>query len=138
MAGVQTDANGLSWLQFLTENKTIQFIPISNEGHECLAKVFITRENETTLEAGPTLIKLGFARAIPIPDQITSENKSLISYSNRLKQLEKSAKYHRQGQWHLLPENWLQKKLRKSTENLSRQIKLSKNLLPKLSFARST
>jgi endonuclease YncB( thermonuclease family) len=132
VAGVQTDSNGMCWLQFFTDQKNIKFIPISNEGNECLARVYIERENEKTMDAGLSLIKLGFAQAVPFPKEIVDKDKTLISYFNRLKQNERVAKAARRGQWHTLPESWLRWKIRRTSENLLHQMKLSIQILPQM------
>lgn len=127
---MQTDGNGLAWLQNLTQDKTIKFVPLSNEGDECISRVFILRENGlgdkkriVTIDAAQALVKLGFAKAADFPQQLTLKDKSLVSYQNRLKNSERIAKFMRRGQWHLLPENWLKRKLRRSFEDLQLMLK---------------
>jgi hypothetical protein len=119
---VQTDANGLAWLQNVTVNKTIKFVPLSNDGNECIARVFVLRqvgENRIrSLDAARSLVKMGFAKATVFPEELTRQDKTLVGYQNRLKDSEKIAKLLRRGQWHLIPENWLQRKLRRSLEVL--------------------
>lgn len=132
MAGVNTDGNGLSWLTHLTDHKEIKFLPISNDGSECVARVYISRENEKDLDAGISLVKMGFAKAVPFPKEIILKDKSLMSYYNRLKNLENRARSSRKGQWHMLPENWLMWKLRTASEKLVHQITPSKDILPQV------
>lgn len=130
VGGVQIDPNGLAWLQNITQNRKIKFVPLSNEGNECIARVFIVRDNLRTLDAAQSLVQLGFAKATPFPDQLISRDRTLIGYQNKLKTSEKIAKAMRKGQWHLIPENWLKWKLRRTFEMLQFNLKPASMKLP--------
>lgn len=130
MAAVQIDGNGYSWLQILTTGKKIKFLPLTNNGNECTAKVFLIQESKKDLDIGRALVGLGFAKTGAIRGDIDS--KGFAKYHMQLKISETKAKSLRKGQWHAIPESFLRWFLRIQLEKVLYNLKPRQSRLPPL------
>lgn len=133
MAGVQIDGNGYSWLQILATNKTVHFVPLNNEGNECVAKVYLTEPGKKTIDVGRALVGLGFAKASPLAGNIgPAVKQSFENYERQLKLSELKAKSLRKGQWSSLPESWIRWFTRTTIEKIIFNMKPMEKKLPSL------
>lgn len=132
VAGVNIDGNGYSWLQLVVTDKQVKFLPISNTGNECLAKVYLVEHNKKDLDIGRALVGMGFARAVPLSKDIDASG-NYESYFKQLKSSETKAKRSRSGQWHLtLRESWIQWYIRRTIEKIVFRFKPYDKKLPAL------
>lgn len=131
VAGVHIDGNGYSWLQILTTNQKVKFVPLNNTGNECLAKVFLVQPNKQDLDIGKALVGFGFAKTAPLSKELEVGG-SFQAYHKQLKASELKAKSNRKGCWHLLPEPWLRWYLRKTFDKIVYNFKPLEIKLPAL------
>lgn len=117
----------------LLEDEKIEFIPISNRGNECYAKVFHTEKNHKTLDVAKALVGLGFAKTIPAPDIKTLKfDESFQRYHAQLRLSEFKARALRRGCWNQLPEPWIRNKVRAELEKLLFKLKTPDRKIPAL------
>jgi len=133
VAGVHIDGNGFSWLQLLLTNKEVKFVPVTNSGNECHAKVFLVQQNKKDLDTARALVGLGFARTAPLTQEIDlKNNRGFVSYHKQLKSSESKAKSLRRGLWSSLPEPWIRWYIRTQIERLFFNLKPLEKKVPAL------
>jgi len=131
VAGVQIDGNGFSWLQVIATGKPVKFIPFSNIGSDTFAKVILTEKGKRPLDVGRALVSLGFAKVVPLNQEIGfNVDKNIQRYLKQLKSSESRAKRLRKGQWSFLPESWFRWKIRSECEKLLFKMKSDEKKIP--------
>lgn len=135
LAGVDINSNGYSWLQSVTINKKIRFIPITinHDNIECQVLMLSAFPKKPDLDLGDALISLGFAKATPLPRALTND-KILTHYYKCLNSTENRAKRKRVGLWltSLPPPSWPMRLLRNAVGNAITAITPPGKRLPQL------
>lgn len=118
-------------LELLAAEKQIKFLPISNQGQQCQAEVFLIDAKGRSFDVAKTLVSLGFARTVPLTQEINLQSdKSFQRYYKQLKSSESRARWLRKGQWSQLHENWLRWKLRTQLDKLFFNLKPNDRKIP--------
>ncbi|KAJ6637313.1 Protein C3orf33 like [Pseudolycoriella hygida] len=97
IAGVQINSNGYSWLQTVTVNREVTFLPLSKENNHVECQVFLHNSSpqKPILDLAECLTILGFANV----NNNLGENKNLQKYYDNLIKLQNRAKKTRTGLW---------------------------------------
>jgi hypothetical protein len=123
-------------LQSQAIGKEIRFIPFTNSGKlpHCCAKVLLVDENRKEVDLGKALMTLGFAKFVPLTQEIDLkfEKSNFESYYRQLQSRESKAIKSRLGQWRFVPENFLHYKLRTIISKLIFNAKPSVRRIPEL------
>lgn len=100
VAGVQINANGYSWLQSVTVNHKVKFLPLSKKDDhvECQVLLLNSSPHNPVLDVAECLTKLGFANVTNHPAD-TENDKNLQKYFQNLIRLQNKAKRTRTGLW---------------------------------------
>jgi len=112
LAGVQVNANGFSWLQSVTVNHKVTFLPLSKKDDHVECQVFLLNSSpyKPTLDLAECLTMLGFANVTSMtihPSNIEND-KSLQKYYDNLLKMQNRAKKTRSGLWaeRIPPPRW--------------------------------
>jgi len=100
VAGVQINANGYSWLQSVTVNNKVKFLPLSKKDDhvECQVLLLNSSPQNPVLDLAECLTKLGFANVNTHPTDL-AHDKNLQRYFQNLAKLQTKAKRTRTGLW---------------------------------------
>uniref|UniRef100_A0A1L8DCZ4 TNase-like domain-containing protein n=1 Tax=Nyssomyia neivai TaxID=330878 RepID=A0A1L8DCZ4_9DIPT len=107
IAGVSVNHNGLSWLQGVTVEHRVEFIPLFTNADtaECVVFVLPTeydkqlKKNPRSLDVAEALLSLGFAQTTGIPTEVPVKDKKMRDYYKLLSYVEKKARKNREGVW---------------------------------------
>ncbi|XP_055683634.1 uncharacterized protein LOC129790233 [Lutzomyia longipalpis] len=107
IAGVSVNHNGLSWLQGVTVDRKVEFIPLfrHTDAAECVVFVLPSeqerrlKKNPRSLDVAEALLSLGFAQTTGIPAEVHQSDKKMRDYYKLLSYVEKRAKNKREGIW---------------------------------------
>ncbi|CAO1430257.1 unnamed protein product [Diamesa hyperborea] len=134
ISGIEINANGFSWLQTVTANKKIDFLPLSTAGNAAECQVFLLEKNKKPLDIGKALLSLGFARSAPLVKEITAQYdiKSAEKYYQQLQKIETTSKSRRLGMWSTLPSPWPLRMFGKQWDSLKYTMTPDSRKLPEL------
>lgn len=119
--GVKINGNGYSWLQSVTVNHSVKFIPILRDGDIAVCQVFLLQPKCTkvgsvciilcllylrtlctyfqpALDLATSLTSLGFAQVVEIPNECVGDL-SLTAYHKNLLKIQNRSKSSRSGLW---------------------------------------
>uniref|UniRef100_A0A1B0DMQ5 TNase-like domain-containing protein n=1 Tax=Phlebotomus papatasi TaxID=29031 RepID=A0A1B0DMQ5_PHLPP len=142
IAGVTVNPNGLSWLQGVTVDRRVEFIPLftHSEAAECVVFVMPTeqekrlKKNPRSLDVAEALLSLGFAQTTGVPAEVPLSDKKMRDYYKLLTYVEKKAKNRREGLWSakVPPPIWPLRLLQDSFDRLITSLLPESRRLPQL------
>ena len=102
IAGVDVTANGVNWLQTIVNGEKVTFIPVAS-GREYLSCIVTASQgNQEQIRVGEELVRLGFALANEDSLKLTSKDKEILKYQQRLLSAQRWAQRKRNGHWHFV------------------------------------
>jgi len=124
--GVDLNANGYSWLQSVTVNQQVQFLPlIRNESNaECQVKLLQdpTLHEKPSIDLAESLISIGFAKLTDehlFAKSTLARDEQIKRYKQKLIKIQAKAKRERNGLWSSSPAPiWPLNLLEKQVEQL--------------------
>ncbi|XP_020278465.1 uncharacterized protein LOC109852060 isoform X2 [Pseudomyrmex gracilis] len=100
ISGINVTSNGVSWLQYIVNGKSITFVPIAKENEYLECMVSVRQKNQDTLKLGEELVRLGLGTVSQPSAKLN--DKQLLAYNKSLASAQKWAARRRNGYWHFV------------------------------------
>lgn len=133
--GVNINSNGYSWLQTVTVDKRVKFIPLFKHPDYAECRVFLVHPTagKAQIDLATALTTLGFAQVQPNLIKAVSDD-TLNAYQKGLQNMQKKAKRNRSGMWAEIipPPIWIIRMIKNASWKVIYNLLPMKKRLPEL------